>query len=421
MSGNESHPRVDLRSERGAALFIAVLALALLIVLGVAINAFALLESQIGRAHVERNMVGLIADAGAKHAIAAIGKFADLDTVLLGADGQPNTADDGILDGHPELGPGESIPASGVAFGGGSYTVRVVDDAEPADSSASPGTHDTNGIVLLQVQATGFNGAVATAAITVRASVGWPIDTLTAALTTGNGLRKNSPQGGVSGFDEATAADCPGGGQPPITGLIAPDSAFQFNHLGAGVQPDSNGVISADSSGTFQGDPPIQLVSDPVAALQALGIDWQGILNGQFDYVVDQKPPGNEWPDFSSLPPDAFPSIIVTAPRVDLDNAYSGRGLLVVTEELRLKGGFQWDGLILVGNFMQSNGQLSIRGGMITGLDLLLGRDPATMSISAIGPGVSQVTYNSCLFTAAKNAGGGIPQPPVPIGWVTSW
>ena len=96
--------------------------------------------------------------------------------------------------------------------------------------------------------------------------------------------------------------------------------------------------------------------------------------------------------------------------------------MLVVSEELRINNDFEWDGVIMVGNFMQSNGNMTIRGGIVTGLDLLLGRDPGDMNISAVGPGEAQITYNSCLVAEAQNAGGGNAWgSPQPVAWLSSW
>ena len=82
--------------------------------------------------------------------------------------------------------------------------------------------------------------------------------------------------------------------------------------------------------------------------------------------------------------------------------------MLVVPEELRINNNWEWDGIILVGNFFQSNGQMTIRGTMMSGLNMLLGVDVDDIQISAIGPGLAQVTYDSCMVSEALNGGGGV-------------
>ena len=398
-----------LGNEDGLALIMAIMGLSLMIILGLGLSGFAILESQIARSYIERTHMGLIADAGAKHGVAALGRISDLNRALLGPDSLPSTADDGVLDGYAALGPGEAIPAAGVSFAGGSYTVTVVDDAEPGDTSGFPNATDTNGIVLLEVEATGYGSAKSSVTVTFRATPGgWDLGTLSAALTAGNGLRKNSMKGGIDGNDGATSSDCPVGGQDPLAGLVVPEDGLQFSG-----DPDDE---------VFDGDPHVLEVDDPLTYLRDMDIDWEGILNASFDYVIDQNPPLGQWPDFASLPADEFPSIIVTSDRVDLRSLYNGRGLLVVSEELRINNDFEWDGVILVGDFMQSNGKMAIRGGIVTGLNLLLGRDPDDMNISAVGPGEAQITYNSCMVAEAQNAGGGNSWgSPQPVAWVSSW
>lgn len=101
-----------------------------------------------------------IAEAGAAHASTVLLESledADYTSLLLGADGQPDTADDGVLTGFG-LTADQEIPAAGLDLGGGTYTVRVVDD--PGESDADPLT-DSNRRVVVECTSSLPDGASA--------------------------------------------------------------------------------------------------------------------------------------------------------------------------------------------------------------------------------------------------------------------
>ncbi len=235
------------------------------------------------------------------------------------------------------------------------------------------------------------------------------IATFTSAIFAATELRKNSNEGGISGADVCGEE---------VDGLKINSGGLQYNDT-TGTQ-----VFFGDSTILWNGTSTQSVVEvdDPLAELQATGLDWDGIKNGTFDYTIPglpgdpTKPDMSYWPDFSAMGPDEYPLIgfAPTILRVNMKDDYNGRGLLVIAEELRINGGFEWDGIILVGNYMQSNGNMTIQGGVMTGLDLLLGRDPSDMKLSAIGPGTAQITYNSCMIEAASESVAG-PSAAVPL------
>ena len=241
--------------------------------------------------------------------------------------------------------------------------------------------------------------STALAHIIVKKLPSWTLGTAQAAITAGVGLRKNSTAGMNTGMDAC--------GGDPLAGLQVPIGGLQF---------------SDDPTLVFDGDPPVQEVADPVQEMNDSGIDWAAILAGDFTYTIFDE---DQFPDFSTLPLDFYPSILVTGPKLSMRGPeYNGRGLLVVTEELRINNDWVWDGAILVGNYFQSNGKMTITGMMAAGLDLQLGRDPATMQISAIGPGEAQVTYDSCILAKAQNAAGGTGSGSLELvagSWMAGW
>ncbi len=241
----------------------------------------------------------------------------------------------------------------------------------------------SNQLFSLGVQ--GRTGRAAASQVQVLLRKNWSrnLGTIQAAFYAASMMRKNSDKGLITGFDACGSGD--------VAGLKTPDLQY-----------------GSDPSEVFDGVPPVDTVTnDPVDELQATGIDWQGILDSDFTYAITDE---SEWPDFSSMPADFYPSILVTGDRIDLRGPdHNGRGFLVVTEELRINNDWEWDGVILVGNFFQSNGKMTIKGAMISGLNMLLGVDPADIQISAIGPGlgIPQVNYDSCIVSEAMNADGG--------------
>ncbi len=195
-----------------------------------------------------------------------------------------------------------------------------------------------------------------------------------AAIAAPGGFRKLGPNGMSTGFDA-----CGGG---PVAGLQVPDGGLDYP-----PGPPSevfDGVPVVDYAGT-----------DQLAIVQSLGIDWEAVQNSNsFDYVIFDE---NSFPDFSTLPADFYPSILVTGPRLRVRGTQqNGRGILVVSQELWINQDWVWDGVILVGDFFQSNGKMTISGTIVTGLDMLTGTPPADIRRSAIGPGVISVEFNSC-------------------------
>ena len=71
----------------------------------------------------------------------------------------------------------------------------------------------------------------------------------------------------------------------------------------------------------------------------------------------------------------------------------SGRGLLIVRNDMTISGALQWDGIILVGGTLTSNGNNSVNGAVVTGLNVLIGENPG---VSDVGNGTKTYRYDSC-------------------------
>jgi len=217
--------------------------------------------------------------------------------------------------------------------------------------------------------------------------------TVTAALASGTGLTKNGGSGTISGEDLASLSDpdCPQVPGDSVAGITVPTGGYAQS--GGSTVPDS---IDYKTSGQ-------DLLNDT-------GIDWESLHadgGGDPDYVI----PPDSWPDFTSLPADDWPTIFVDGNlAVDPDN--NGRGTIVVTGNLEMSGDFTWNGLILAGGYMTSNGYQTITGGVVTGLNILLGESVPT---SDIGNGNKKFLYNSCYVQLASQKimdSGGMAQMP---------
>jgi hypothetical protein len=209
-----------------------------------------------------------------------------------------------------------------------------------------------------------------------------------AAITAPAGLVKNGVAGTVSGADAASAADCPVGGTEDVAGLQVPPGGFTDN--GA----------SKKGKGGFYGNPAIDSTSTTSKILDDLGIDWQGMLDGSFaeaDYVVSE----DGYPSFASdVAADEWPFI---------DNSYSGRGTLVIEGNAKFNGDFAWEGVILIGGQLVSDGNQSIQGAIVAGLNLKRGGTP---NATDLGNGTWSVAYHSCnILNALKGLGWPVEEP----------
>lgn len=204
-----------------------------------------------------------------------------------------------------------------------------------------------------------------------------------AAWTSIGGLNKNGGSGTLSGADRCGAA-------PPVAGVGVPTTA-----AGGGPGYEQSGGASVPN-----GDPPIQdMGPDPAAAAENVDIDWDGIVNNgalppNFEYN------GNAgWPTPSQF--NDWPIVRVNGDR-SLGPADDGRGILIVTGNLSLSGTFVWDGVILVGGAITSDGYNNVYGATISGLNVQLGM---TVPESDMGNGNKVFQYDSCAIdNALSNA-----------------
>lgn len=219
------------------------------------------------------------------------------------------------------------------------------------------------------------------------------------AFTAVNGLVKNGSSGTIDGNDHSTPGPCPygigQGSQDAVAGVAVPPNGYTQNGGGKKVVP--------------KGDPPVDDSKTAGELLDYMGIDWEGLVTEE-TVVPDARIPEDSWPDFSSLPDDEWPVIHVTADEFDLTPTLTGRGAIILDGDVELQGDFTWNGVILAGGRLTTNGFQEISGTVITGLNRIFpGKSP---DVSEIGNGSKSFVYNSCDVEAALRAMGWLAEKP---------
>jgi hypothetical protein len=202
-----------------------------------------------------------------------------------------------------------------------------------------------------------------------------------AAWTPTTGLHKNGGSGTIDGNDACGAASAVGG-------VAVPDTPG-YDQNGGGSVPEGNPDIAS-------------LGATAAAAAASLNINWSGITNGSA-ITPDITIPGGSWPSFSD--PNYWPVIYIDNAGSSYSLPGDGRGTLIVRGDFTISGSKQWNGPILVGGTMTSNGNNTVEGAVITGLNLKLGE---AVGVSDVGNGTKTFVYNSCNIANAMTAFGGL-------------
>ncbi len=151
----------------------------------------------------------------------------------------------------------------------------------------------------------------------------------------------------VSGADGATSSDCSEAPAASIAGVVAGGSV--------GVLDGAN-VTGSPATVSYPGSE---------ATLDSLGLDWDVMTDSNFPVEHD-----GSWPDFGSIPSDSFPAVRYWG---DFYGYYymSGRGVLIVTGDLRFYDGFEWDGIILANDMLNvtDDRNFDVQGLVVPGMD----------------------------------------------------
>jgi hypothetical protein len=293
--------------------------------------------------------------------------------------------------------------------------VRTANNTRPAIYLMRSRGVDTSNVVNGLSMKSGMNGTGVQGERTVAQMVYWNVNQVNvlSGWTSATGLTKKGTAGAVSGVDAC-------GVKGTVAGIAVP--AGTYVNAGGGFDPE--------------GSPPISYLGTTQTALQtAVKVDWDGIINGnriQPDYVFANNTDFlAAWPAFTThwaADPNWYPVIRVNG-NAQLKNLSSGgRGTLIVLGDLDMEGDDVWDGIVLVGGVLTSNGNGTISGATESGLNALLTNVQITAANNTYnagitntpGPSIANGTkafqYNSC--DVAKAAGGLASYSVYPNAWM---
>ena len=211
------------------------------------------------------------------------------------------------------------------------------------------------------------------------------------AWTSLSGINKNGGSGIFNGVDEC-------GMLPAVAGVAVPTAP---------------GYTQSGGTSIPAGNPPIKDLGPQPASNDSARVDWAGVLSGS-SLVPTVTVPPQTFPTSAMFADTSFwPIIKVTG---DLTLPANGRGVLIVTGNFTIGGGQSWDGILLVGGTVTSNGSTTIRGAAISGLNKQIG---IAVPVSDIANGTKTFQYNSCLMARALRPFAGVV--PLDNAWADNW
>jgi hypothetical protein len=210
-----------------------------------------------------------------------------------------------------------------------------------------------------------------------------------AGWTALSGIQKNGGAGTLGGIDLC-------GDSATIAGVVVP------------LEPGYTGKTVA------VGNPPV----DTIPAPDSVAIDWNAIVNqNQIEPTI--VIPGGSWPtaamtaSYADTSSRYYPIVRVNG---DFTLPSSGTGMLIVTGTLTLNGSVGWRGVILVGNDITANGNNTVQGATVSGLNVKLG---TYVPDASTGNGTKQYNYNSCEVAKATTTMGALVT--LRNTWVDNW
>ncbi|MHB1069288.1 MAG: hypothetical protein ACYC1W_05455 [Gemmatimonadaceae bacterium] len=332
------------------------------------------------------SFAGGVALARGERALDDAGKSSVLAQTYAETGLQRVTADRGALGLTGQPGASDSVR---VTVSDGYYDVTTT-RLRPAVGTTIPALYYLRAHAV--ITRSGVAGTPA-AEYTVTALATWIIGTMTvqSALTGYNGTDKAGAAGAISGVDE-----CGASGTLPAVAVPT---------LAADGGPGYDGSLVP-----LAGGPPLvqSIGANPFAAAASSPIDWPAIYDGTAitaDFTSDWQ--GNGFPTeaWFTANPTSFPVIFVTNGPPNAGNEfvlnYFGRGMLIVQDDIRLNGNTAgWDGILLVGGRIRTNGSNRVSGASVAGLNTQLGVIPLPSDINDLN-GTKAFLYNSCNVAAA--------------------
>lgn len=223
---------------------------------------------------------------------------------------------------------------------------------------------------------------------------------------------KNGNTGSLSGVDACTTSP-----KPSIPGVALP-TVSSSNLLPSYSGPTGPINGNPDNLAVAIGTP-----GTAGTAKDEVEIDWAGIvartsITPNF-YQKTTSPASGSFPSTAALSGTNWPVTFVEGNK-SLNNSDvpsgGGQGILIVTGNLTLGGVAKWNGIVLVGGTLTSNGNNTVLGGVVTGLNVKLGQSVGSQSV---GNGTKTFQYHSCYIASSMARFGGWQR--VRNGWVDNW
>jgi hypothetical protein len=198
------------------------------------------------------------------------------------------------------------------------------------------------------------------------------------AWTSLSGLTKNGT-GIIDGTDEC-------GRDTAVAGVTVP-----------------KGQLTIEGDWTPTGSPPADTFNTTAQLVSRVKIDWNAIINlnaipADFTIPNDPFPPQGYFTSDTTH----WPVIRIKTNGYTLPNA--GRGIIIAEGDFNISGSDMWDGIVLVGGKLTSNGNNTTSGATVSGLNLLLPgaiQPPPSTVDDATANGQKTYLYNSCKVTRA--------------------
>jgi Tfp pilus assembly protein PilX len=258
--------------------------------------------------------------------------------------------------------PPAAVESTTIAMPGG-YVDVVMRQVKPGLATAVPATY----VIRARGVKTLGSTIVAERTVAQYAAFDYGSPRIGAAWTAMGGLTTTGSSATVSGVDACSVA-------PTVGGVAVP------------TVPGFTGASTVPT-----GSPNIVDLGTAAQTTAAVEVDWNAIINGTAmipDVTVSGStgwPTSTDWSNANFWP--------VIRANGDLDLPSDGRGTLIVTGNMRINGSQKWNGIVLVGGALTSNGNNTVLGAVITGLNAKLGM---TVSQSDLGTGNKTYQYSSC-------------------------
>ncbi|MDE3173671.1 MAG: hypothetical protein KGN74_11415 [Gemmatimonadota bacterium] len=262
----------------------------------------------------------------------------------------------------------------------GGYAWVVSRRIHPSTATNDPAVYFvmSTGVDTTTLLSAGGRTFYATRAVGTYARWNTTVVNVLSGWTSLSGIQKNGTAGVISGVDQC-------GKDTSLAGVTVPSGGWSTN---GGFSP--------------QGNPPVDSNQTALQLAAQTKIDWPSILAGSIPADVE-IPPGT-FPSASAFTDTTYwPVIRIHTNNYSLPNA--GRGIIIADSNFVISGSNMWNGILLVGGKLTSNGNNTTAGATISGLNVILGDTTGAGVVNvdtSVANGQKSYVYNSCNVSRAS-------------------